>query len=142
MDVDNPSAISRTEMDKWVDEGTVTYLGYNDDVISEIKKSHCVVLPSYREGFPNAPLEAAAMGLPVVASDAVGCIDAVQDGETGVIFPAGDTDALRIAVKQYLDDPSLRRKHGAKGRLRVLKNFRPEDVWGALLAEYNSLCKR
>lgn len=98
-----------------------------------------VVLPTYREGFPNVPLEAAAMGLPVVATRIPGCVDAVQEGVTGTLVPVKDTDALASAIRQYLDDPMLRRDHGAAGRERVLRDFRQEVVCEAMYQAYSSL---
>ena len=95
-----------------------------------------VALPTYREGFPNVPLEAAAMELPVVATRIPGCIDAVHDGVTGTLVPPADTDALTRAIGAYLTDPVLRRRHGVAGRERVLREFRQEVIWEALYREY------
>jgi glycosyltransferase involved in cell wall biosynthesis len=95
-----------------------------------------VVLPTYREGFPNVPLEAAAMERPVVATRIPGCIDAVQDGVTGTLVPARDAESLCGAIGQYLDDPALRRQHGLAGRARVLRDFRQEVIWEAIYREY------
>jgi glycosyltransferase involved in cell wall biosynthesis len=95
-----------------------------------------VVLPTYREGFPNVPLEAAAMGLPVVATRVSGCVDAVVEEETGILVPAGDAHALGGGIGRYLQNPELRRAHGAAGRRRVLEEFRQEVIWGTLHAEY------
>jgi glycosyltransferase involved in cell wall biosynthesis len=100
-----------------------------------------VVLPSYREGFPNVPLEAAAMELPVVATRVPGCVDAVADGETGTLVPARDAAGLESALRAYLADPSLRRAHGRAGRARVMREFRRELVWEALFAEYARLLR-
>lgn len=96
-------------------------------------------LPSYREGFPIVSLEAASMGLPVVASDAPGCVDAVDNGVTGTIVPVRDVAALTAALRLYLNDPGLRLKHGTAGRDRVVRDFRPEDLWQALYNEYIEL---
>jgi glycosyltransferase involved in cell wall biosynthesis len=98
-----------------------------------------VVLPTYREGFPNVPLEAAAMRLPVVATRVPGCIDAVADGGTGVLVPARNGPALTDAVRGYMRDPALRRAHGHAGRERVLREFRQEALWEALHTEYEDL---
>lgn len=94
--------------------------------------SDILVLPTYREGFPNVPLEAAAMGLPVLATRVVGCVDAVQDGVTGVLVPAGDSTALEAALRRYLTDAELRHQHGDAGQRRVVESFRPEVIWEAL----------
>jgi glycosyltransferase involved in cell wall biosynthesis len=98
-----------------------------------------VVLPTYREGFPNVPLEAAAMRLPVVATSVPGCVDAVQDGVTGTLVPAQDTAALAEAIDRYIHNPFLRKQHGKAGRARVLREFRQEVIWDALFQEYSKL---
>jgi glycosyltransferase involved in cell wall biosynthesis len=93
-------------------------------------------LPTYREGLPTVLLEAAAMELPVVATRTAGCVDAVQDGVTGTLVPPRDAMALADAIQQYLQDPALRRRHGAAGRARVLREFRREAIWKALYQDY------
>lgn len=98
-----------------------------------------VVLPTYREGFPNVPLEAAAMGLPVVATRVPGCVDAVEDGVTGTLVEPRDAGALAAAIESYLRDPTLRDGHGERGRRRVLSEFRPEGIWEELFREYRLL---
>lgn len=95
-----------------------------------------LALPTYREGFPNVPLEAAAMALPVVATRIPGCIDAVADGVTGALVPARDAGALAAALRSYLEDAEFRRHHGTAGRERVLRSFRQEVIWEAMYEEY------
>lgn len=98
-----------------------------------------LVLPTYREGFPLVPMEASAMGLPVVATAVPGCVDAVVDGLTGTLVPARDATALAAAVRRYVLEPELGRRHGQAGRARILADFRPEVVWAALHDEYERL---
>jgi glycosyltransferase involved in cell wall biosynthesis len=98
-----------------------------------------VALPTYREGFPNVALEAAAMRLPIVATSVPGCVDAVRDGVTGTLVPARDVEALTEALHLYLSAPSLRASHGEAGRRRVLAEFRREAIWEAIAAEYRDL---
>lgn len=98
-----------------------------------------VVHPSHREGFPNVPLEAAAMGLPVITTTATGCIDSVVDATTGAIVPTGDADALAVALQRYLASPTLRAAHGAAGQERARRDFLPQRLWEAYLSEYRAL---
>jgi len=98
-----------------------------------------VALPTYREGFPNVLLEAAAMALPVVATATPGCVDAVQDGVTGTLVPARDAEALAAALERYVASRALRSAHGAAGRRRVLAEFGQQAIWQALADEYRAL---
>jgi len=97
------------------------------------------VLPTHREGFPNVLLEAASMELPVVATESVGCVDAVEDGVTGFLVAIGDVAALTTALERYLRDAELRTAHGRAGRARVLKHFERGDVIQRIGGLYDEL---
>ena len=112
------------------------------DTVSMYAAMDLLVLPTYREGFPNVLLEAAAMGLPVVATRVPGCVDAVADEETGRLVPAADAQALAEGIRAYVKDSELRRLHGTAGRERVLKSFRQRVIWEALYQEYRSILKQ
>jgi lipopolysaccharide/colanic/teichoic acid biosynthesis glycosyltransferase/glycosyltransferase involved in cell wall biosynthesis len=113
--------------------------GYVESMPAAYGMMDVVVLPTYREGFPQVPLEAAAMERPVVATSVTGCVDAVVDGRTGTLVPPRDAQALARALGGYLRDPDLRRRHGQAGRSRVLREFRPERLWLQTCWEYESL---
>lgn len=97
-----------------------------------------LVLPTYREGFPNVLLEAAAMALPVVATRVPGCVDAVDDTQTGMLVPPRDGAALASAVARYVTNPELRRVHGNAARSRILRDFDQQLIWDGLASLYGS----
>lgn len=98
IDPDNRSAVTRGEVDGWVADGVVEYLGSADDVRPAIAASSIVVLPSYREGLPRTLLEGAAMGRPLVATDVPGCRDLVDDGVNGMRCAVRDAGSLADAM--------------------------------------------
>ena len=124
LDVDNPSAISRQQMDEWLAEGVVTYLGRTDDVRGFLMQADCVVLPSYREGVPRTLLEAAAMARPVITTDAPGCRDTVIDGRTGFLCRPADAQDLADKLLCFMAlTPEERQAMGHRGREFVEENF-------------------
>lgn len=114
----------------------VHLVGFTNELVGLYRAMDVVVLPSYREGFPNVPLEAAAMELPVVGTTAVGMSEAIEHGRTGLTVPPGNAAALTGALREYIADAKLRRRHGKAGRARVLKYFSRNDVLGHLVKFY------
>ena len=124
-------------------DGRVHLTGSVTSVAPLYRVMSLFVFPSWgSEGFPNAPMEAAAMGLPVVATRVVGCVDAVEHGATGLLVPPRDGRALANAMRVYLNSAELQREHGQAGRGRVVKDFRPEAIWEALYQEYVRLLRQ
>lgn len=130
LDVKNPSAITRTQMDEWVSEGVVKYLGVSDNVRVEIAKADCVVLPSfYREGTPRTLLEAAAMARPIVTTNSVGCRDVVDDGVNGYLCNPQDASDLADKMERMARlEPSERELMGLNGRTKVELEFDEQIV--------------
>jgi glycosyltransferase involved in cell wall biosynthesis len=117
----------------------IRFLGARDDVPRLYAGMDIVVLASRREGFPLTPMEAAAMGVPVVATDVRGCRQVVDDGTTGLLVPVGDSVALAAAVERLATDPAARRRLGAAARRKAQDHF---DQWRCIdvtLATYERL---
>ena len=103
--------------------------GFTSDVRPMMRAMDVLVLPSRREGFPNVVLEAGAMSVPAIVSDATGCVDAVKDGVTGIVTPVGDASALADALESLLGDQVRRQQLGTAARAWVQENFDPRTVW-------------
>lgn len=125
LDVDNPSAVSKAQMNAWVDEGVVNYLGTSDNVEAEIAQVDCMVLPSYyREGVPKSLLEAGAMGKPIVTTDNVGCRETVDDGYNGFICEPRSAESLTNALSKIIIMPySERLQLGVNSRMKIENEF-------------------
>lgn len=97
------------------------------------------VLPSHREGLPNAALESQAMRVPLVATRIVGTTDAVRDGTTGFLVEPRNSAALAQALRPLILDGELRARIGAAGRVFVSRHFQEERISALLAAEYRRL---
>jgi glycosyltransferase involved in cell wall biosynthesis len=98
-----------------------------------------MVLPTWREGFPNVVLEAAATGIPVVTTQSTGSRDSVVPEVTGLLIPPGYPEAISEAVLKLLRDPERRQRMGHAARAWVLEHFIDEQVLGRTAAYYKSL---
>ncbi len=132
-DPQNPASLDASELQCATE---ATWLGPIADMASLLASCHVACLPSYREGLPKFLLEAMASGLPCVATDVVGCREAVADGESGLLVPPRDPAALADALERLVADPVLRARMGAAGRARAETLFADEVVCAATLAVY------
>ena len=105
LDAVNRTALSVEEVESWVAEGIVEYLGKADDVRPAIGAADCIVLPSYREGAPRVLLEGAAMGRPMVTTDVPGCRAIVQPGRTGFLCAPRSAIDLAQALEKMIQLP-------------------------------------
>lgn len=125
---DRPSAIRRSELNQWVDEGTIDYLGHLSDVRPALRDASVYVLPSYREGLPLSVLEAMAMGRPIVTTDVPGCRQTVEEGVNGFLVPARSSEHLAAAMERFITDPELVAVFGNAGRRIAQERFDVREV--------------
>ena len=104
----------------------VTFLGRVAQPAPVFERAELVVVPSLGEGFGMVALEAMERGRPVIASDVGGLPEIVADGETGLVVPSGDADALAEAMVALAGDLDRARAMGLAGRERALAEFTPE----------------
>jgi glycosyltransferase involved in cell wall biosynthesis len=135
-DPEKADAISPDELAAAGRRGRLVFVGDRDDVEHLYPGFDLFVLPSYREGFPRSAMEAAATGLPVIATDIRGCRQVVADGETGLLVPLHDPTRLAAAIAQLVADPDLRRRMGLAGRRKAEAEFDDRDVVTTTLAAY------
>jgi glycosyltransferase involved in cell wall biosynthesis len=117
----------------------VHHVGYQSDVVPYYAAMDVLVLPTYREGLPGVLLEGAAMGLPIIATNATGCRDAMEPDLTGLQIPIGDAPKLAAAVRLLTRDRDMRKRMGAAGRAWVTERFDQRRVWDAYIQTYRAL---
>lgn len=116
----------------------IIHIPFQDNVALYMSVFDIFVLPSWREGFPNVPIQAAAMGIPVIVSSATGCVDAVNEKVNGSIFPVKDKNALLAILLEYVNSPILRQEHGMNG-IEWAKKFTSETIWEGLDKVYREM---
>ncbi len=125
LDVENPGAISKAQMDEWVDEGVVKYLGVSDKVNEVIHGADCIVLPSYyREGTPKTLLESGSAGKPIITTDNVGCRDVVDHGVNGFICEPKSAEDLQLKIEMFLAlSHEEQVEMGKQSRVKITREF-------------------
>lgn len=126
---DNPSSVSKSELDEWVTNGWINYCGYVSDVAKIIKESAVFVLPSYyREGLPVSILEAMSIGRPIITTDSPGCRETVINGVNGYLVPIKNVEKLVEAMEKFIAQPDLIVIMGMKGRRMAEEKFDVKKV--------------
>ena len=132
---ENPDSISNGELQAWIDDGVVEFVGRLDDVRPEIARSTVYVLPSYREGTPRTVLEAMSMGRPVITTDTAGCRETVVDGYNGYLVPIKSAQTLVTAIRRFIVQPELIERMGARSRSLAEEKYDVDKVNARMLEE-------
>lgn len=117
----------------------IVHVGYKDDVRPYVAASDVLVFPSYREGFPNVPMQCACLNLPCIVTDINGCNEIIEDGINGLVIPAKDENSLQVAMERMITDQVFRSACSAVAREMITTRYRRENIWEELLREYKSL---
>ena len=123
LDPANPTAISQSEVESWIKEGVIDWVGEVQDMRPLYQGATIVCLPSYREGLPKSLLEAASSGRPLVATDVPGCREICRPEENGLLVPVKDSTSLALTLETLLDDLKLCERLGQQGRKLVESEF-------------------
>lgn len=140
-DPDKPGALTESALGKARKAG-VRILGMRPDLDELYPAMDIFVLASHREGFPRAAMEAAAMGLPVIATDIRGCREVVRDGFNGLLVPVEDPPALETAIRRLGEDPDFRADLGRAGAALAKREFDEERVVTRVLDAYREGARR
>lgn len=112
--------------------------GFQEDVRPWLMSMDVFVFPSYREGFPNALLQAACMSRACIATNINGNDEIIQDKFSGILVPVKDIENLKNAIRFLIQDKNLRELYGQRAREFVIAHFSRQLVWQELLNEYNT----
>ncbi len=138
-DEGNPACLPDNVLIAWRREGVVEFLGHRSDMPELLRQASIAVLPSYHEGLPRFLLEAAATGLPLVATDIEGCRLVVRDGLNGLLVPPKDSHKLAEAIRTLLKDPPLRWRMGKASRAIAESKFDEKKIIAQSLAVYREV---
>lgn len=129
IDCEYPNYVPEDTVTSDVMKGAIQYLGFKTDVIDTIKKSDCIVLPSYHEGMSRSLMEALALGKPIITTDIPGCREMVEEGINGYLCKPRDAHSLENVIKKFMKlSNSERAKMGLESRKIAEKRFDVNNV--------------
>jgi glycosyltransferase involved in cell wall biosynthesis len=132
---ENPDSVKQDELDAWIAEDVVKFLGRLDDVRSAIQACNVYVLPSYREGTPRTVLEAMAMGRAIITTDAPGCRETVIEGDNGFLVPVKSVVDLEHAILKFIKTPLLATNMGVSSRKLAEQKYDVHKINAVMLHE-------
>ncbi len=131
----NPAAITKNEVNEWINEGLINYLGESNDVRPHIEKCSVFVLPSYREGMPRSVLEAMSIGRAIITTTVPGCKDTVISGKNGFLIKMKSAKELSLAMTKFIENDYLIQEMGSYSRKFVSEKFNVHKINSIMLKE-------
>ncbi|RYY20329.1 MAG: glycosyltransferase, partial [Chitinophagaceae bacterium] len=117
-------------------DANITVVGFQQDVRPYYLISSVLAFPSYREGFPNVPMQAGCFGLPSIVTDINGCNEIIVEGENGLIIPPKDVQSLARSMTRLLEDANLYHLMKSKAREMIVNRYEQKYLWSLILKEY------
>ena len=131
------------EVEKTINEDKdIICAGFQQDVRPFLQISQALVFPSYREGFPNVPMQAGCFHLPSIVTNINGCNEILKHGENGLIIPVKNKAALGAAMEQLLIDEVAYNKMKQNARKMIVERYDQQHFWSLLLTEYQEQLKK
>lgn len=141
--LDSSAPVSGDVLERLKKNARVHELGFLEDIRPALYVSDALVLPSYREGFPNVILQAYAMGLSVIATDISGCNEVVTPGMNGMLVRPRDALGLRAAMEEFMCLPKATRElMGSLGRALIVDRYEKKGHWGRMVSFYERLLEK
>jgi glycosyltransferase involved in cell wall biosynthesis len=137
-DPGNPDTLHAQDVERLKSNPDIEYIGHCDDIAAQLTRTDIAVLPSYGEGLPRSLTEAAAAGLPLIATDVPGCREVVRPGVNGILVNPRDVRSLVEAIESLVLDPNLRSSMGSRSRLIAEHEFAESIVIDATIRAYGS----
>jgi glycosyltransferase involved in cell wall biosynthesis len=120
----------------------ISHLGFQQEIRPYLALSQALVFPSYREGFPNVPMQAGAAGLPSIVTDINGCNEIIEHEKNGLIIPVKDENALCDAMERLMTDETLYLRLKANARKMIVDRYEQKHFWSLLFDEYQLQLKK
>lgn len=117
---------------------SIIHTGYQEDVRPFLAVSHVLTFPSYREGFPNVPMQAGCMNLPSIVTDINGCNEIIENGVNGLLIPAKNTESLYKAMYKLITDKTLYENCKKNARDIIVRKYDQNYVWNLIKEEYKN----
>jgi glycosyltransferase involved in cell wall biosynthesis len=119
-------------------DSDIIHEGFQQDIRPYLVLSHVLTFPSYREGFPNVPMQAGCFGLPSIVTDINGCNEIIEHENNGLVIPVKNSEALRLAMLTLINDKCLYSKLKTNARRMILERYDQKKFWNLLLQEYQT----
>lgn len=123
-------------------DSDIIHEGFQQDVRPYLAISNILTFPSYREGFPNVPMQAGCFDLPSIVTDINGCNEIIEHGKNGLIIPVKNSEALKTAMETIMTDEALYSNLKKNARKMIQERYDQKKFWNLLLEEYQTQLKQ